>query len=192
MASISSDSSSISPSLRDLACERQGYCPTSPGVSSCRIPPPVDCGFMPTAFSCSFSNDRHFDVVAGLRRVDWWSRSIDRATLDGQWTDNGNCNQGFDPRTHGRMPEQSYELMVPTGWGTAGHRASRRQISREALSFGNSLTYFCFTSCSGSRSVTKKLQIVWSAFRSWLVFPTVFSTSYCWPPGQVFPAPLML
>ena len=33
--------------------------------------------------------------------------------------------------------------------------------------------------------LTRKLHMVSLAFKSWLVFPTCFSTSYCSPPGQV-------
>jgi hypothetical protein len=40
--------------------------------------------------------------------------------------------------------------------------------------------------------VTRKLQITSSALKSLLVFPMVFSGSYCSPPGQVLPAPFTL
>src|ERR1019366_6951916 len=35
--------------------------------------------------------------------------------------------------------------------------------------------------------LARKLHMVTLAFKSWLVFPTCFSTSYCSPPGQVLP-----
>lgn len=40
--------------------------------------------------------------------------------------------------------------------------------------------------------VTRKFHRISFAFKSWLVFPIDFSTSYCSPPGQVFPAPFTL
>ena len=40
--------------------------------------------------------------------------------------------------------------------------------------------------------LTEKLHMVSLAFKSWLVFPTCFSTSYCSPPGQVLPPPFTL
>lgn len=44
----------------------------------------------------------------------------------------------------------------------------------------------------GSFFVRKKPQMTSFAFRSELVFPTVFSGSYCSPPGHVLPPPLTL
>src|ERR1700687_5283718 len=58
------------------------------------------------------------------------------------------------------------------------------------ISFGK--IYFLSPSWPGSFRVTRKFQITSLAFRSELVFPIVFSTSYCSPPGQVFPAPFTL
>jgi len=84
---------------------------------------------------------------------------------------------------------------VKTGdFGFSGDAMSEEELRelRSAKLQVKTKCYLASSCCPGSLCLTRKLQIVSLALRSWLVLPTIFSTSNCSSPGQVFPPPFKL